>query len=199
MNSPSQSQRRHAYPGKVRIIGGRWRGRKLVIAPASELRPSADRVRETVFNWLAPSVEGARCLDLYAGTGAFGFEALSRGAHHASFVDRDARVIKTLKAQAAVLGASHLEFVCENAVSWLRTTAATPYDIVFLDPPYEQPLIMPTLEALLAGWLKAHAKVYVEGAAIPDLDALSAALCAVKRSRTKRTEFALLQATPQHE
>ncbi len=99
-------------PNKIRIIGGKWRGRKLKFVPITGLRPTPNRLRETLFNWLAPVIEGAICLDLFAGSGALGFEALSRGATHVVMVDKSPQVIRTLKENAKILGAENIEFIC---------------------------------------------------------------------------------------
>lgn len=121
-------------PGKLRIIGGRLRGSRLAVPDAQGLRPTPDRVRETLFNWLAPVIQGARCLDLFAGTGALGIEALSRGAATADFVEADARLaallhenLARLKQDARVHGTDALRFLAQTAER---------YDLVFLDPPF---------------------------------------------------------------
>lgn len=124
-------------PGRIRIIGGNWRSRKLDVIEAADLRPTPDRVRETLFNWLQPYIEGASCLDLYAGSGSLGFEALSRGAASVTMIERDRTVFKNLESQAAKLGAVGIEIVCADASSWMRTCRPQ-YDIIFLDPPYSQ-------------------------------------------------------------
>lgn len=124
-------------PGKIRIIGGNWRSRKLDVVEAEGLRPTPDRVRETLFNWLQPYIEGAACLDLYAGSGGLGFEALSRGAAAVTMIDQNSAVVKNLKLQAAKLGAGRLEIICADAAQWLKTCSRQ-YDIIFLDPPYSQ-------------------------------------------------------------
>jgi len=124
-------------PGNVRIIAGKWRSRRLEVTEAADLRPTPDRVRETLFNWLAPYIEGAICLDLFAGTGILGFESLSRGATTATMVDSNPVVVKALKSQAATLGAEGAEIICVDGLSWLATNAKQ-FDIVFLDPPYSR-------------------------------------------------------------
>jgi len=133
-----------ARPGSVRIIGGTWRGRRLAL-PAGPVRPTPDRVRETLFNWLMGDLPGAVCLDLYAGSGALGFEALSRGARHATLVERDAALADALVRHARLLGAS-ARVECADGLAYLLSTS-TPFDVVFVDPPFEQP-VTPVLEAL---------------------------------------------------
>ncbi|MDX1480993.1 MAG: 16S rRNA (guanine(966)-N(2))-methyltransferase RsmD [Woeseiaceae bacterium] len=120
----------------MRIVAGKWRGRLLEVADADTLRPTGERLRETLFNWLAPRIEGARCLDLFAGSGALGFEALSRGAASAVLVDADAIVVRRLRENAKRLSADGVEIVRADARQWLESQHADPFDIVFLDPPY---------------------------------------------------------------
>ena len=132
--------------GQVRIIGGKWRGRKLSIAETVEIRPTPDRVRETLFNWLMTIVPGARCLDLFTGSGALGVEALSRGASHAVLVDQSPAVVKLLKEELAVFGADNVDvFQAKMPTSWsfLSQTAVKAFDLVFLDPPYRDNLLLP--------------------------------------------------------
>lgn len=127
-------------PRKLRIIGGKWRGRKsLSFSP--ELRPTADRIRETLFNWLSPYIKDAYCLDLFAGSGALGFEALSRGCAHVTFLDHSKNVIETLQKNVEILNATNTQFVCEEFTSAIPKLKNVPFNIVFLDPPFYQGLI----------------------------------------------------------
>lgn len=147
---------------RLRIIGGRWRGRKLSFAPVPGLRPTPDRVRETLFNWLDPYIQGARCLDLYAGSGALGIEAASRSAAGIVMVDKDPLVIRTLREQLQQLEYSSAQLIQQDVINWLKS-AATPFDIVFLDPPFREnrlPACIALLEA--NGWLAPGARVYIE-------------------------------------
>ena len=158
-----------APPGYVRIIAGELRGRRLVVPAGTSVRPTPDRVRETLFNWLRSDIEGARCLDLYAGTGALGFEALSRGAAEAWLVERDPVLAGALAEHAERLGIEP-RIVRQDVPSLLRGRPPARFDIVFLDPPYEEP-IEPLL-ALLPPWLAPRAAVYVErarAAGLPDV------------------------------
>lgn len=143
--------RRHAparaRPGSYRIIAGEWRGRRLTIPDLPGLRPTPDRVRETLFNWLAPTLPGACCLDLFAGAGALGFEAASRGAREVTLVDADRGVTESLKREAARLAATNVQIVRADAREFLRGNAK-PWDVVFLDPPYSAHLL-PDMLALL--------------------------------------------------
>ena len=122
--------------GRLRIVAGKWRSRLLDIADVPGLRPTAERIRETVFNWLAPRIEGARCLDLFAGTGALGLEALSRGAQSAVFVEQSGIAAATLKANTELLGAEGVVIRQADAVQYLQSTTDGPFDLVFLDPPF---------------------------------------------------------------
>ena len=160
--SPSPSTAR----GQVRIIGGSWRGRRVEFDATEGLRPTPDRVRETLFNWLQPVLEGARCLDLFCGSGVLGLEALSRGAASAVFIDRSAAVIAALQRAIAKLQAPGAQAQVAEGISWLARPGAERFDIVFLDPPYRQGLAERGLASLAASRLLApQARVYLETAA----------------------------------
>ncbi len=146
---------------QLRIIGGRWRSRRLSFPDADGLRPTTDRVRETLFNWLQPAIGGARCLDLFAGSGALGLEALSRGAAECVFVDSSRQVIDSLRHNLQVLDAAGGHTVQAGALDYLATPPQ-PFDIVFLDPPFRRGLLTSCLEALQHGWLTPNARVYIE-------------------------------------
>ena len=148
-------------PGRLRIIGGEWRGRRLAFPSRPGLRPTPDRVRETLFNWLAPVLPGARCLDLFAGSGCLGLEALSRGAAEAWLVEHDPLLARTLSEHVARLGA-HARVIRDDARRVLKRAAAGAerFDIVFLDPPYREPL-EPWL-ASLGAVLAPGAHIYAE-------------------------------------
>ena len=151
-------------PQQLRIIGGRWRSRRLSFPDVEGLRPTPDRVRETLFNWLAPLIEGAHCLDLFTGSGALGLEALSRGAAGVVMVDRDPHVIAHLKENIATLGAPGATLVVANALPWLQSPhQKSTFDIVFLDPPFGQGLLEPCCKLLEErGWLTPSAHIYLE-------------------------------------
>jgi 16S rRNA (guanine966-N2)-methyltransferase len=149
-------------PGRVRIIAGRWRGRRLTIPDLPGLRPTPDRVRETLFNWLMPLVEGAHCLDLFAGTGVLGFEAASRGAARVVLVEEAAAAVAAMRRQAAAFGAEDLEIVQADALCWIAGSAG-PFELVFLDPPFGSGLIGPVCRRLgEGGWLRPGARIYIE-------------------------------------
>ena len=147
---------------QLRIIAGTWRGRKLPFAAVPGLRPTPDRVRETLFNWLSPVIGGARCLDLFAGSGALGFEAASRGAAEVILVDNHAEVINSLRQQIDILDARQIRIVQAECSRYLRGQSR-PMDIVFLDPPYFENLLPGCIEQLESGgWLADEAWVYIE-------------------------------------
>ena len=148
---------------QVRIIGGKWRGRKIIFPAVTQLRPTPDRVRETLFNWLAPYVQDADCLDLFAGSGVLGFEALSRGAKSVVMIDRSSEVIEMLKKNAAMLTIENIEIYCSECPPRLTQLQNRRFDIIFLDPPFYHEMIKPC-----ATWLEqnnllnANALVYIE-------------------------------------
>ncbi|NOY63403.1 MAG: 16S rRNA (guanine(966)-N(2))-methyltransferase RsmD [Gammaproteobacteria bacterium] len=147
---------------RVRIIGGQWRGRKLDFPDLPGIRPTPDRVRETLFNWLQPVIVGARCLDLFAGSGALGLEALSRGAAQVTFVEKEPRAVAQLNETLAALGADSGTVVRNDAAAYLNR-ACQPYDIVFLDPPFRAGLLLPCCVQLeQQGWLATDARIYIE-------------------------------------
>lgn len=157
---------RTAKKSTLRIIGGRWRGRKLTFSPAKGLRPTADRVRETLFNWLAPAIRDARCLDLFAGSGALGLEALSRGAAGCDFVDTSATALRDINLHLQTLGASSLARSHPRPAMTFLQTSRGGWDIVFIDPPFGQGLVEPVCAQLASpGLLTGRSLVYVESAA----------------------------------
>jgi 16S rRNA (guanine966-N2)-methyltransferase len=121
---------------QVRIIAGKWRGRKINFQEVQGLRPTTDRMRETLFNWLAPVIEGSRCLDLFTGSGAIGFEALSRGAQKVLLVDQSITVLKNLKENIQLLQCDDIELHLKEALRFLKNYMGAPCDIIFLDPPF---------------------------------------------------------------
>lgn len=153
----------------VRIIAGRWRGRKLTVGSEDGLRPSGDRLRETLFNWLAPFIHGARCLDAFAGTGALGFEALSRGAESVQFIEKNPRTIEHLRHNTKLLQC------CANIsggsfTSW-QATEGQVFDLIFLDPPFQADLWQQAFSHIQAHIaLKSEALVYIESPKTQVLD-----------------------------
>ncbi|MCP4042491.1 MAG: 16S rRNA (guanine(966)-N(2))-methyltransferase RsmD [Gammaproteobacteria bacterium] len=160
-------------PGKLRIIGGEWRGRRLPVADGEGLRPTPDRIRETLFNWLAPYINGARCLDLFAGSGALGLEAASRGAAEVVMVDSSSLAVEVIRNSLRILGATGIEVSRAEARSWLEDRLKETdyphhysphgFDIVFLDPPFRKGLLAEVTELLEQGnWLAPGAHIYLE-------------------------------------
>ncbi len=150
---------------QVRIVAGRWRGRRLSFPLGEGLRPTPDRVRETLFNWLAPLIPGARCLDLFAGSGALGIEALSRGAAEVVFVERDLAVAAALRENLLRLGEAAPRVERADALAWLERGARStlPFDLVWLDPPFAEQWLNPVCAALESnGWLLPGARIYLE-------------------------------------
>jgi 16S rRNA (guanine(966)-N(2))-methyltransferase RsmD len=152
---------------QVRIIGGAWRSRMLAFPPRPDLRPTPDRARETLFNWLGQDLTGKTCLDLFAGSGALGFEAASRGATRVVMVERDAASFRALQSNAAALGAGVVELKRKDALEFLRADDGS-YDVVFLDPPFRADYLLQVLPSLTAR-LAAGAMVHVEAPRAPAL------------------------------
>ncbi len=181
----------------MRIIGGRYRGRRLPVPAQPGLRPTADRVRETLFNWLQPVIIGARCLDLFAGSGALGFEAASRGAAEVLMIEHSEPVVRVLAANARILGAAQVRVRSTDALRWLAGSGA-PFDIVFLDPPFHTDLLAPSCTLLSErGWLAPGALVYLETPADRALPGLPADWTLVRDKRAGRVRFALAAIEPQ--
>lgn len=153
--------RRPAPPGYVRIIGGAWRGRRIPVLEAEGLRPTADRIRETLFNWLAPMLGGTRCLDLFAGTGALGLEALSRGAREARFVERQPAVAREIELTLQRFKAQGGEVIVADALRFLEG-APQGFDVVFVDPPFTDWDLGKLCTLLEQGWLTGNALIYLE-------------------------------------
>lgn len=154
--------------GKIRIIGGHWRSRLIIFPHRSDLRPTPDRVRETVFNWLGQDLTGLSCLDLFAGSGTLGFEAASRGAEQVVMVETDVKVHRALYENKQKLQAMQVELVMMNALNFIKSDERK-FDVIFLDPPYRLGLL-PELLLLLTSHLKKDGVVYTENKStwIPD-------------------------------
>lgn len=150
-------------PSEIRIIGGKWRGRNIRFLAVPGLRPTPNRIRETLFNWLAPVIHGTNCLDLFAGTGALGFEALSRGAKSVVMIDKEPAVINLLKQNAATLHAENLQILHAVFPDSLSQLKPHQFDIVFLDPPFRHNLLaMCAAELEARGCLATDALIYLE-------------------------------------
>jgi 16S rRNA (guanine966-N2)-methyltransferase len=156
----------------LRIIAGQWRGRKFRFPPI-DIRPTPDRVRETLFNWLQTRIEGARCLDLFAGSGALGLEALSRGAAEVTFIEQERTATKAIEKLLIDWQASGGHVLCADALGFLAARPpARPFNVVFLDPPYGSSALAACARRLEAGWLAPGARIYVERARRDTLPAL---------------------------
>ena len=157
------TNKRKSQAGQLRIVAGKWRSRLLQIAEVPGLRPTSERIRETLFNWLSPRIHGARCLDICAGTGALGIEALSRGAAEVVFVERSPVATKVLKSNIASLAATNVEVLNVDARNYLGGPNAGTFDIVFLDPPFQADLHAELCRLLHEqGWLAGDARIYIE-------------------------------------
>lgn len=149
-------------PQQIRIVAGRWRGTKLPVILKDDIRPTPARVKETLFNWLQGRIEGCHCLDLFAGSGALGFEAVSRGAAHATLVDNNAKVIELLMQQVNRLDAQEIDLVCTSGIQYL-SDADRKFDIIFLDPPFSKFSLEEILAQLAeSDCVKSGSLIYVE-------------------------------------
>jgi 16S rRNA (guanine966-N2)-methyltransferase len=190
------------YQNRIRIIGGEWRRRWLRFPAAEGLRPTPDRVRETLFNWLGQDLTGLVCLDLFAGSGALGFEAASRGARQVVLLERDRRIAEALQGSALALQAgtavaATIEIVRSDALEFLAHDRRS-YDVVFMDPPYgfweQSRQGLNALLSRLAGRVTAGARVYLEA---PDFPQLPPGWRSVKRDRAGAVHYQLLKADAQ--
>jgi 16S rRNA (guanine966-N2)-methyltransferase len=174
--------------GRVRIIGGEFRGRRLGVVARPDLRPTPDRVRETLFNWLGQRLDGLACLDLFAGSGALGFEAASRGAARVVMVENDRRAFSALQEYKELLRAKQVELVFGDAMDYVRRSKEA-FDLVFLDPPFRQNALAGALGELPAV-LSAGGRVYVEAPAPLEAQAPWREL---KRARAGQVSYQLLE------
>lgn len=202
--APSTASR-GAQSRVLRIIGGAWRGRRLRFPGSADIRPTPDRVRETLFNWLGPRVVGARCLDLFAGSGALGLEALSRGAAFVCFVEQDAAAARELRARLIEWGAPSAHVERADALRMLARPPGSPdaqgekraFDIVFLDPPFASEVLAEAAARLESrGWLAPDAVIYAECDARQGLPELPASWRLVKAKRAGEVGYHLLQRAP---
>jgi 16S rRNA (guanine966-N2)-methyltransferase len=174
--------------GKIRIIGGEYRGRRIAVPERRGLRPTPDRVRETLFNWLGQTLDGKSCLDLFAGSGALGFEAASRGAARVVMVENDRDVFAALKKTLELIAARQVDLVLGDAFEYLKKTTER-FDVVFLDPPFRQNAL-PALLERLPERLAPGARVYVEA---PEALPPAQSWRELKRSRAGQVSYQLLE------
>jgi len=178
--------------GRLRIVAGKWRSRLLPVAEEPGLRPTSARIRETLFNWLGSTIEESRCLDLFAGTGALGFEALSRGAREIVFVENSARAAAALKESVKVLDATGARIHQADAIRYLKREPE-PFDIVFLDPPFADDLLEDLCRLLSEGnWLADGAQVYLEQDSERPLPALPGGWTIINDKTAGQVRYALV-------
>ncbi len=176
----------HSNKGRIRIIAGEYRGRRIAVPDRPGLRPTPDRVRETLFNWLGQSLDGLACLDLFAGSGALGFEAASRGAARVVMVEQDRAAFTVLKKSLEILKARQVKLVFDDAFAFLRRSKET-FDVVFLDPPFRQNAL-PAVFRLLR--LERGARVYIESS---EPFPAETAWRELKRARAGQVSYQLLE------
>ena len=177
-------------PHEVRIIGGSWKRSKLPVAHSPGLRPTPDRVRETLFNWLGQDLSGWSCLDAFAGSGALGFEAASRGATEVRMLEADRALARSLQSTQARLGASAVRVDCTDALAWMARAPAGCFDLVFIDPPFDSALALDALPVALR-LVRATGYLYLE--AQSPLAALPEGWQMHRQSRAGRVHFHLLR------
>lgn len=181
-----------AQQGQLRIIAGKWRGRKLAFPDVEHLRPTPDRVRETIFNWLQPYIGGARCLDLFAGSGALGFESISRGAEQVTLVELQSEAVQQLQSNARTLQAQDLAIKAMSAQQFIQQ-CQTQFDIVFIDPPYQADLWTEIANLLTDNKLLAdNALIYLECPSKKPLPALPQDWQLIKDKKAGDVRYCLL-------
>jgi 16S rRNA (guanine966-N2)-methyltransferase len=161
-NHASKGLQKVKTTGSIRIIAGKHRGRKLPVLMSDGLRPTTDRVKETVFNWLMPFLNQSICLDCYAGAGSLGFEALSRGAKKVALIELDKNAAKQLQANKTLLKANNVDIHHTNVLSFLASPSTEKFDVVFIDPPFRKGLAEQTINLLENSWLAHDALIYLE-------------------------------------
>jgi 16S rRNA (guanine966-N2)-methyltransferase len=161
MNKHRKQSAKSSDKGNIRIIAGKHRGRKLPVLMAEGLRPTTDRVKETVFNWLMPFIQDSNCLDCFAGSGGLGFEALSRGASHVSFVELNKPAAQQLTENQRLLNVENTSIINSDALSFIKNNSQK-FDVVFLDPPFRKDFIEQTAMLLNENSLAENALIYVE-------------------------------------
>ncbi len=158
----SKDNKKSKSTGSIRIIAGKHRGRKLPVLMADGLRPTTDRVKETVFNWLMPYINQSHCLDCFAGAGSLGFEAFSRNAAQVTLVELDKSAAQKLRQNKELLKADNINIFHQDAISFLSSSVSATFDLVFIDPPFRKNLVEQTCILLTNGWLKEDALIYIE-------------------------------------
>lgn len=188
-----KSQRQTGRSGSVRIISGQWRGRRLPVLDAEGLRPSTDRTRETLFNWLMADIQDAKILDVFAGSGVLGLESLSRYASEATFIEKNGQAVNQLKKNLTLLKAQAT--VHQGDALQVLTGLTHSFDVIFIDPPFQHDLVNPTLAALQNnGLIAGDAKIYVEQEANAPQLKLPQGLSVLKQKHTGQLSYYLLTA-----
>ncbi len=186
--------------GTCRIIGGKWRGRKIRFDDAEGLRPTTDRIRETLFNWLQPYIHQSHCLDAFAGSGVLGFEALSRGAADLVFIEQNSNTVKNLKENINTLKADNVNVVQQDALHWLSSAKCEQaFDLVFLDPPFHAELLAKAATLLAqSGCLAKDAIIYVEHNIAEDITLPENWFC-LKQKKAGQVAYKLFENQAVHE
>ncbi len=193
---PNQPPKAHSGAHQLRIIGGQWRSRRLPILALEGLRPTPDRVRETLFNWLQFPVREARCLDLFAGSGALGLEALSRGAAEVVLVEKHPKAASTLQNNVSTLKANQAQVLNQDALAYL-SQVSQPFDIIFLDPPFHHDWLPKVLDIIIQkSLIKANGYVYIEHEAELNIDLSQWHLTVHRELKTGQVRCVLVRFVP---
>ena len=192
-----QARKLATAPQQVKILAGQWRATSLPVLLNDDIRPTPSRVRETLFNWLQPTLEGSRCLDLFAGSGALGFEAVSRGAKSAHLIDKDPQVIRLLKQQVEKLNADGIQVICDDAYNYLQHCEGA-FDIIFLDPPFTKLHPFELLQIIQSKCLlKAGGCIYVEYSIKNNTDSMPVDWRWRRQSKAGEVEYGLIEQSHQ--
>ena len=189
---PSHKPSRGGKPHTIRIIGGDWKRTPLPVLDLDGLRPTPDRVRETLFNWLGQDLSGQRCLDLFAGSGALGFEAASRGAARVLMVERSGRAAAQIRANQAKLGARNIEIAEADALRLVASLAPGSFDVIFLDPAFRRSGVAPRALELAAPLVAPDGAIYVECGDALDLSGIDALAAGQSCAKARRARSAII-------
>lgn len=193
-HSNQQPASNNKAPGDVRVISGKWRGRKLPVFNAEGLRPTPDRVKETLFNWLMQHIDGATVLDCFAGSGSLAIEALSRHAKFASLIERDRSLANHLSQNLQRLNGANAEVINQDCLAFLAKTATKRYDIVFIDPPFHKDFAQTCCQALEnKGWLADAAFIYLEVEQELNVNFIPSNWLLIKHQQTGQLAYRLYQ------